>query len=383
VNDTPQPPIVCSWARAKVTIAKIITKRPDGELDEVAYNNARMLRFTRCEYASLDDFAKALRLAATLPNYCLVRGELCPHLERKGWHRRLSKPEDPEHTLDGPDRTWGVFDFDGAEVPELPTPHERLEFLRDRLLPGPFNGKRIIVTATSHTALRRWTYARLYFRLAAPMANRVLEDYAHGVQRRAPYLHLDPSVFRTGAVVYTARPIFRGMPDPVPEEERVFILEGDPAPVDLVDEPLRPASACRRSSGKRRDDIDGGGVKAIIGSWFSDEGGNGARFHGQPAALTSRGENALRRAFTGIQEAIPGERYRQLNGQSFALGQLIASGDLPWRFSTGKRVGDLLLEAALRMHHNDKYAPDRLREIIAIGLTDGVLQPRERNRPAS
>jgi hypothetical protein len=381
MNETPQPPIVCSWARARVTIAKIITRRPDGELDEVAYNNARILRFTRREYASLDDFAEALRKAATLANYCLIRGELRLHLDPKGWHRRLSKPEDPEHTLDGPDRAWGVFDFDGALVPELSSFRERLLFVRDRRLPAPFNGKRLLVTATAHTGLRKELYARVYFQLAAPLPNRVLEDYTQGLRKRFPELRLDESVHRTGSVVYTARPIFRGMPDPVPEEERVFILEGDPAPVDLVNEPLRPDSARRRSSGRRRDDIDGEGVKAIIGSWFSDEGGDGARFHGQPAALTRRGENALRRAFTGIQEAIPGERYRQLNGQSFALGQLIASCDLPWRFSTGKRVGDLLLEAALRMHHNDKYAPDRLREIIAIGLTDGVLRPRE-DRPS-
>jgi hypothetical protein len=50
-------PIVCSWARAKVLMAKRIMRREDGTLDEVAYNNARMLRFTRREYATLDDFA--------------------------------------------------------------------------------------------------------------------------------------------------------------------------------------------------------------------------------------------------------------------------------------------------------------------------------------
>jgi hypothetical protein len=32
------------------------------------------------------------------------------------------------------------------------------------------------------------------------------------------------------------------------------------------------------------------------------------------------------------------------------------------------------------MIHNDKYPPDRLREIIEIGLDDGVRQPQERER---
>jgi hypothetical protein len=180
------------------------------------------------------------------------------------------------------------------------------------------------------------------------------------------------------------------MPDPVPEEERVFILEGDPAPVDLAGEPLRPLASCRRSAGIRRHDIDSAAVRDIVGSWFSDEERPptvaalaGASCDRPGTSMTRRGEKALRGAFTRIREAAPGERYRHLNGESFFVGQLIASRDLPWRFSTGKRIGDLLLEAALRMRHNDKYDPARLREIIATGLTDGVLQPRERNRPAS
>jgi hypothetical protein len=378
-----QHPIVCSWARARVLMAKIIARR-HGVLDEVAYNNARMLRFTRREYASLDEFAAALRQAAALPFCCLIRGELCPHLDPKSWYRRLSKPENPEHTLDGPDRSWGVFDFDGALVPELPSFRERLLFLRDRRLPTPFSGKRLVATATSHTGLRRDIYARLYFQLVAPVPNRVLEDYADGLGKRHPDLRLDPSVHRTGQPVYIARPIFRGMDDPVPEAEWVFILDGDPAPVDLSGEHLRPLSSCgRRSSSKRRGDIDDAAVRRIVGSWFSDDEPPPTAAGDYPLTpITRRGEKALRAAYTRIQEATPGARRNCLNGASFTAGQLIASRDLPWRFTTGKRIGDLLLDAALRMRHNDKYDRHRLREIIATGLTDGGLQPQERKRPA-
>jgi hypothetical protein len=360
-------PIVCTWARARVLMAKIIARR-HGVLDEVAYNNARMLRFTRREYATLDKFAAALSQATDLPFYCLVRGELCPHLDPQRWHRRLSKPESPEHTLDGPDRSWGVFDFDGALVPELPSFRERLLFLRDRRLPAPFNGKRLVATATSHTGIGGDLYARLYFQLAAPVANRVLEDYVDGLRKHHPDLRLDPSVHRTGQPVYIARPIFRGMHDPVPEAERVFILDGDPAPVDLS---------------KRRGDIDDAAVGRIVGSWFSDDEPPPTAAGDCPLTpITRRGEKALRAAYTRIQEATPGARRNCLNGASFTAGQLIASRDLPWRFTTGKRIGDLLLDAALRMRHNDKYDRHRLREIIATGLTDGVRQPQERKRVA-
>jgi hypothetical protein len=67
---------------------------------------------------------------------------------------------------------------------------------------------------------------RLFFLLPCLVDNDTLYGWADALSRSRPDLKLDPSVFRAMQPIYTARPIFRGMTDPVPEWSRVRLLDG-------------------------------------------------------------------------------------------------------------------------------------------------------------
>jgi hypothetical protein len=135
----------------------------------------------------------------------LVRGQLRPGLNPADPHRRIYKVGDPELTLDGPARSWGVFDIDGASIFGLSFRDSCLT-IRDHLLPAEYRGVRMVATVTSGTALKPGLRARLYFLIDRPIPNRTLELYATALNANVPDLNLDGGVFQTGKAIYTARP---------------------------------------------------------------------------------------------------------------------------------------------------------------------------------
>jgi hypothetical protein len=200
----------CSWADTGRSLAtKTITRQADGSITEEPYGNAKYFSFFRRSYPTLTAFADALWSAAPAKTVFLIRGQLREELHPRATHRRVWKDGDPKRTLDGPDRGWGVFDLDGAAVPEGLSFPRQLLAIRDKALPAEFNNVRMVATATSSTGRKAGLHARLYFLLAQPLANLILERYAETLNKAAPDLHLDGSVFRAGMPIYTARPVPR------------------------------------------------------------------------------------------------------------------------------------------------------------------------------
>ena len=66
------------------------------------------MQYTYQECPTLEAFANALYAAARFRRVFLIRGQLRPELNPAAPHRRKFKLEDPERTLDGPPRWWGV-----------------------------------------------------------------------------------------------------------------------------------------------------------------------------------------------------------------------------------------------------------------------------------
>jgi hypothetical protein len=187
------------WADTGKSLAtKTITRLPDGSITEQPYGNAKYFSFYRRSYPTLEAFADALWSATSAKTVFLIRGQLREGLHPRATHRRVWKDGDPKRTLDGPDRSWGVFDLDGAVVPEGLSFSRQLLAIRDKALPAEFNNVRMVATATSSTGRKAGLHARLYFRLAQPVANSILEHYAETLNAAAPGLHLDGSVFRAG-----------------------------------------------------------------------------------------------------------------------------------------------------------------------------------------
>jgi hypothetical protein len=223
-----KPCFGCSWARTggQLLATKIITRNAAGVLFKTDYDKARYLRYFRRDYATLVEFAEALNTAAGERQVFLIRGQLKSGLNPAIHHRRIFKLGDPEATLDGPARWWGVFDLDGTYVPVGLSFLEGCLLVREQLLPTEFRGVTMVAAVTPSTGLGQGLHARLYFALDRPIENHVLIAYAMALGAAVPNLRLDPSVFRTGQPIYTARPLFKGMSDPLAASEWVQMLPG-------------------------------------------------------------------------------------------------------------------------------------------------------------
>jgi hypothetical protein len=371
----------CSWANTgtKRSLAtKVITRHPDGSVTEQPYGKAKYFGFAKRAYPTLEAFATALRSAALAKTVFLIRGQLREGLFPKAANARIWKEGNPKRTLDGPDRSWGVFDLDGALVPEGLSFRQQLLFVRDEALPAEFNNVRMVATATSSTRRKEGLRARLYFLLVAPLSNAVLERYTETLP---PSLHFDGRVFEAGQPIYTARPVFYGLLNPVPQSEWVLILDGDRDRVELNPAALPPAPA--------RSAYTAASVPAIPLNWFApeptpDDGSDpfltAVKAHAGAGVLieiTEFGRKVLEEAYERIVEAKPTQRHYTINRESFNVGQRHAEGHIPFRFSTGKRIGDVLLAATAEMKHNDRYSEVELRRKIVDGLNEGVRCPRE------
>lgn len=223
------PAFQFSVLTCRPTLLATKTVLADGK--EIPFGYAKKFQFAYRELELLEDFAKALDWLATEPNKFIIRGQLKPGLS--GWQRRLLYPRDGDPaTIECDERHWIALDLDGVQVPDgLGQPDKVAEagyYIRDRLLPAYFRGIRAVASATSSTGRKGPTIARLrlFFLLAMPAANDALCAWADDLSRKQPALRLDPAVMLPQQPIYTARPIFRGLSDPVPSWARVRLLDG-------------------------------------------------------------------------------------------------------------------------------------------------------------
>jgi hypothetical protein len=258
--------------------------------------------------------------------------------------------------------------------------------VRDVLLPEEFHGVRMVATATSSTKLKSGLYARLYFLLSQPLPNKALEQYAVELNASHSGLCLDGGVFQTGKPIYTARPIFKRMRDPLPQDEWVVILDGDK---ELVELNLDQLPAQKRSGTAYTPETNWLNGQQI--RWFGEDvspptaadtddpflaeviANEGA---GINLDFTEFGVKVLEEAFSRIIEAQPSQRHFTINRESFSVGQRVTEGHIPLWFNTGNHVGDVLMAAAARMKFNDKYSTAELHQKISEGLSAGAARPR-------
>jgi hypothetical protein len=383
MGDTPS--IVATWARTTggLLATKTITRVGKNLFEEKPYDNAKYFTFTRREYTNWGGFATALRAAARDRHSFLIRGELAPGISYNSKARRISKEGDPELTIVGPPRWWGVFDVDGAPVPRGLSFPAALAHYRDTMLPPEFRGVRVVATATSSTnrnpiRLR----ARLYFLFTRPTENSELIEYTRTLAERLPRLALDHRIGEPGRPIYTARPIFVRCQDWVPESDWAVVLDGERGCVDLdqVGTFTAPTKATAYTA------VSGSDGPVV---WFRSS--PGAPVLDDPyrealagcedalplSILTPFGDRCLKEAFDRIIEAKPNDRHFTVNREAFNIGQRVAEGHIPYRFPTGWLIGDVLATATSKMKFNDKYSANELREKIAVGLSQGAARPRD------
>jgi hypothetical protein len=354
-----KPYFGCSGARTggQLLATKIITRNAAGVIGKTDYDKARYLRYYRRDYSTLATFAEALEAATGERQVFLIRGQLKPELNPALKHRRIFKLGDPERTLDGPARPWGVFDLDGTYVPAGLSFVEQCLLVREQLLPTEFRDVEMIAAVTPSTALGQGLDARLYFALDRPVENHVLVAYATELAAAVPNLKLDPRVFLSGQPIYTARPLFQGMRDPVPAAEWVQILPGakDIVALDLDRYPIEP----RLTRFTPRVDLGmPGNYDPATADPEVDALLRMPPVGIMPPELTPFGERVLTAAYHRIVNAPHGGRYPTLNREAFSIGQFLGIEIPP------ECAREVLLLAASEMRFNDKYSAERLEEII-------------------
>jgi hypothetical protein len=114
-------------------------------------------------------------------------------------------------------------------------------------LPPEFHGIKGIVAATASTGLDNMLGSgprgcdllrlRLFFLLDRPIHDEILRDWLKGYAWMHR-LEFDPAILNPTQPIYTARPTFDGVPDPVPVDRRVRLLDGDDG--DRVELQLSP-----------------------------------------------------------------------------------------------------------------------------------------------
>jgi hypothetical protein len=296
---------------------------------EIPFGHAKHFRFAYRELDLLEDFCKALQWLATEPNKFIIRGRLKPGLT--GWHRRLFRGSDA--TIDCEDRSWIALDLDGVEVPPgLGSPAALAEagyHIRDRMLPGYFRGIRCIAAATSSTGRMGPAIARLrlFFLLSQPAPNESLYAWAEVLSRSQSKLRLDPSVMLAQQPIYTARPIFRGLSDPVPSWSRVRLLDGyeDYAMIEVPREPRKRSSATWTQARVCTD------VPPELLEMTMEDAGCGVHW-AEATEPTDRAWKAIRRAFElldGCPKPGGDGRHKTLTKVAYELCCLVAEGEVP------------------------------------------------------
>ena len=206
--------------------------------ETIQYDNVFLWHFKPTIENSLEAMAERLRALALKPRRMIVMGAPLPGLDLSHPHRRLWA-EPRRATLDAPVRSWLPIDLDDVVVPKGLGRAERLTeaslFVRDRLLPDEFHGARMIAVPSASTGRKGDCTARLrlFVALASPHSLRAMKDWAKGAAATLE-LPIDSAPIQAGQPIYTGRPIFEGVDDPVPRALYAQVLDGDRDVVALV-----------------------------------------------------------------------------------------------------------------------------------------------------
>jgi hypothetical protein len=357
---------VLTCAARRQIATKIIY--PDGK--ETPYSNVKYFFYKYCEVDCLDDFAKlVLTWLANEPKRFIIRGQLKPGLDSAIKHRRLLYPKDNDPaTIECPPRRWIPLDLDGVRVPGgLGSPDKVAEagyHVRDNLLPSYFRGVRCIASATASTGRKGLCTARLrlFFALNEAVDNEILRYWITCLSEK--YIAIDPSVMLAMQPIYTARPWFHGMADPVPVWSRVRLLDG----YEDVVVPELP----RGFKAKKHKSQSTVHVCSDMPDWMVDLAEVDAGFGIAPVSPATEISNKAWSAIRQIIEMLDGcpkngkGRHESLNRAAYWLAKLYAEGELPegeardafFTAAEGINNSDGKYDAALLQRHIDDAFSD-------------------------
>ena len=195
------------------------TRHADGRVSD--YDAVRTLNLDTTSAPNLTALEILLAALSMRRETCVLRGAIFDAGRTRGV-RRLLRPDG--ETGDGPTlretpRAWMALDLDNLPLPGHVDPRDlsACGTIARASLPEAFHPAGCIVTATASHTFKPGARLRLWFMLSRPLDGPACKRWL----ATAP---VDRSVFGAAQPIYTAAPLFRGMPDPLPH--RTVILSG-------------------------------------------------------------------------------------------------------------------------------------------------------------
>jgi hypothetical protein len=259
------------------TKGPLATKRislPPGATRSVIepYGNAASFGIWEASVSGIDDLAALLSTVEWRPTSFVVRGKPVAGVDRRNAKRRLHARKSKDGTvepatIESAARRWVPLDLDSIACPDWLDPVHEPDLAVEHvvgLLPEEFHGATCWWAFTSGQGVKNGIRIRLFF-----WSDRVLADWELKQWLRSS--PVDPSIFAPAQPIYVARPIFVGMPDPVPL--RSGIWRGDRGEISppVIEKPNVHAAA----SGQPFSGAGGSGYEFYCSHVGDHDGGDG------------------------------------------------------------------------------------------------------------
>lgn len=201
-----------------------------------AYDNVRTVDLNEHPLSGLGQLEELLRRLARRPDCAVLRGAPADPARVRAVRRLLhADPATGDRaTLTDCPRAWAALDFDHLACP-LDCDRSDLvgcARLAVAALPAAFADATCLVQGTASHAIADGLRLRLWFWLARPLAGGELKRWLRGSPA-------DAAIFNPAQLIYTAAPLFAGIPDPLPERIAVRFGASD-AVIPPPCEALRP-----------------------------------------------------------------------------------------------------------------------------------------------
>jgi hypothetical protein len=288
---------------------KRITAGINGQPPRVeGYRSAARFSIREAGVSNIDDLAKLLDTMQS--RSFVVRGQPREGVDYRDARRRLHDRRNPDGTvtpatLQAAARHWIPLDVDHLSCPDwldpCDDPDQTVEHVVERL-PEEFHGATCWWSFTSSQGLKPNSIRlRLFFWADRPLADWQLKQWLAD----AP---VDHSIFAPAQPIYVARPIFVGMPDPVPWRSGIWRGDRDEVTPPEIEKPQLRES---QSAGVNFTGLAGSGyafhrarigdgpglggfhipVKSAVAAWVARQGAGT-----DPAWLRGDLERAIRAA---------------------------------------------------------------------------------------
>ena len=299
-NPSNQQPDTATILTTKGPLAtKTVTWSPELKSPQIiGYGKAARFRAESRLLGDVNDVFDLLTALQGMRFSFLIRGEPIAGTNTADMPRRLHARADQPATIQAAPRRLIPLDIDSLTCPAHIDPLHDIDAVVGHVighLPEEFQGVSCVWTLTSGHGIKPGIRCRLWF-----MGDRPLEDWE--LKTWLADSPVDHSIFAPAQPIYTAAPIFIGIPDPVPTRVGLFRRERGvvvapvivkPVKTSRVAAPARPDKGIApkavkplgnppRGSGfeyhlGRIGDHEGAGgfhgpVKAAVAAWFAREG---------------------------------------------------------------------------------------------------------------